>query len=591
MAIEASTIIRLTVLSALLSGMVQVAAIVALQNLRGEIVSMGPHMLWMIPLANVLLFLVPGVLVGVLTRGQSEETARKLVVFVTVFLGFLNLTLSIPRLHQFASVILAVGLGVMAVRLLVPRWTGLTALARRVTVPLCCGIALLAVAVFGRGRYAEWRAIRDLPAAQSGVPNVLLLVLDTVRSMNLSAYGYARPTSPSLERLGGRGVLFSNAVATSSWTLPSHGSLFTGHYAHDLSADWEVPLSEQYRTIAEELAGHGYMTGGFSGNLTYVNRYFGLNQGFDHFEDFAVSLGEIIVSSKLGRDLVNARWFRRLTGYHDFVGRRTAEDLTDRFVTWVETVQGRPFFGFINYFDAHEPYLPPEPFASRFASSATVRQNLKMLHLHHRAERLEKKSLTPAEIQREIDAYDGGIAYADQQVGRLLDELENRGLIKSTLVILVSDHGEQFGEHRLFEHGNSLYRPVVHVPLVIAGPGVPSRRVEQPVSLRDIPATILDLAQLGQGSFPGGSLRRTWEGTSRDERLFASLRLIGGRETMSVQDGDFYYIERQGKRELFNLREDPAELHNLVEAPELKPMIQSLAQSLDSALQQRSARR
>jgi arylsulfatase A-like enzyme len=588
---RAGTSIQLTVLSALLSGMVQVAAIVALQNLSGETVSMGPHMLWMIPLANVLLFLVPGILVGVLTRGQPEETAHRLVVFVAAFLGFLNLTLSIPQLHQIASVMLAVGFGVVAARLLVPRWESLTTLARRVTIPLCCGIVLLAVAVFGRGRFEEWRAIRGLPAAPSGVPNVLLLVLDTVRSMNLSAYGYARPTSPSMESLVDRGVVFSNAVATSSWTLPSHGSMFTGHYAHDLTADWEVPLSGQYLTIAEELAGHGYRTGGFSGNLTYVNRYFGLNQGFDHFEDFAISLGEIIVSSKLGRDLVNSRWFRRLTGYHDFVGRRTAEDLTDRFLTWVRTVRGQPFFGFINYFDAHEPYLPPEPFASRFASSATVRQNLKMLHLHHRAERLEKKSLTPAEIQREIDAYDGGIAYADQQVGRLLNELGTLGLIKNTIVILVSDHGEQFGEHQLFEHGNSLYRPVVHVPLVIAGPGVPRQRVEQPVSLRDIPATILDVTQLAQGSFPGGSLRRTWEGTSQDERLFASLTLIGGREVMSVQDGDFYYIERQGKSELFNLREDPGELHNLVEAPELRPMVQSLSRSLDSALQQRSVRR
>lgn len=589
-AISAGTVIQLTLVSALLSGLVQVAAIVTMQKLRGEIVSMGPHLVWMIPLANVLLFLVPAVLVMVAIRGRSEEGSRKLVVFVATFLGFLNLTLSIPRFHQVASIVLAIGLAVVTVRVLVPRWMWVTIHARRAMVALCGLVVVLAVAVVVRGRLGESRAVRNLPAARSGAPNVLLLVLDTVRSLNLSAYGYRRPTTPMIDSLSRRGVIFDNAMATSSWTLPSHGSMFTGRYAYELSADWEVPLSLDYRTVAEELSERGYLTGGFSGNLTYVNRYFGLNQGFDHFEDFAITPGEIIVSSKLGRDLVNSRWFRRLTGYHDFVGRRMADDLTNRLLAWVGEGRERPFFGFVNYFDAHEPYLPPEPFASRFVSSATVRQNLNMLHMQHRAERLDKPSMTPAEVQREVDAYDGGIAYADQQVGRLLSELENRRLLENTLIILVGDHGEQFGEHNLFEHGNSLYQPAVHVPLIIVGPGVPgARKVEEPVSLRDIPATILEFIQGETDGFPGRSLRRTWEGTSSRERLFASLRLAGGQEMIAVRDGDYYLIRRRAKEELFNLRSDPAELNNLIGSPAMEAVFHSLETSLDSALQHRLA--
>jgi arylsulfatase A-like enzyme len=582
-----SFIVQLMAVSAILSGLIQLAAVLVSQHALGMIVSMGPHMLWMMPVAMLLLFAFPALLLIVLSRRATGDRSRRLIVWVAAFLGFLNLTLSIPRVHPVASIVLACGLGVVAVRLLVPQWIWLNRAVRRAVIPLGAMVVLLAAGVFGIERFRERQALGKLPVIQAGAPNILLLVLDTVRSLNLSAYGYGRPTTPTMQALGERGVLFENAIATSSWTLPSHSSLFTGRFPFELTADWETPLSSEYRTLAEQLKSQGYLTGGFSANLAYVNRNYGLQQGFDRFEDYAVSWGEIISSSKLGRDLVNARWFRWMTGYHDFLGRKSAADLTDAFLGWVGAGKERPFFGFINFFDAHEPYLPPEPYDTRFVSSGTSRQNLNMLHLHHRAERLDKNQLTPAEVQREIDAYDGGIAYADAEIGRLLAELERRGLLANTVVIFTSDHGEQFGEHRLFEHGNSLYQPLVHVPLVLAGPRIPRGvRVKRPVSLRDIPRTVVEFTGGTEPNpFPGSSLRAAWEGTGEAEPLFTSMTLVGGKRLTAVREDSLYLIRRDEKRELYNLKSDPREEVNLAGVAEWRPALASLDGMLDSLLQ------
>jgi arylsulfatase A-like enzyme len=587
-ALSIGVVAEVMIWSALVSGFLQVAGVLVTKHVAGEILGMGPHLLWMIPLANLLLFLIPGILLILVTRRMDGVTSRSLVVWLFAFLGFLNLTLSVPRLAQWTSILLALGLAAVSVRFLAARWNGF-ARTVRLTWPLfAAAVLLLFVGVSGYERIREGRAVGALPPAPDGRPNILLLVLDTVRSINLSIQGYARPTSPALEKLSAEGVLFENAMATSSWTLPSHGGMFTGRYAYELTADWEVPLDEEYRTLAEELKQQGYLTGGFAANAAYVNRNYGLNQGFDHFRDFDISLGEILVSSKLGRDLTSARWFRRISGYHDFLGRKSAADVVEEFLGWVGRDSTRPFFGFLNFFDAHEPYLPPEPYAAAFASSNTVRNNLEMLHLQHRAERLHKTDMTAAEVQREVDAYDAGIAYIDAQIDRMVRALAARGLLENTIVIVTSDHGEHFGEHGFFEHGNTLYQPVIHVPLVILGPGVPKdRRIETPVSLRDLPVTSLDLAGLGQSGFPGRSLRSTWEGAPADARLFASLRTVGGAELVSIREGDHYLVKRPNKKPmLFDLSTDPGETRDLINEPALQPLVASLGASIDSALLQ-----
>src|SRR5262249_3466064 len=142
----------------------------------------------------------------------------------------------------------------------------------------------------------------------------------------------------------------------------------------------------------------------------------------------------------------------------------------------------KPFFAFLNYFDAHGPYLPPPPFNRKFGDGGP------------QPDLMVRRTWSPQEIQRSIDAYDGALSYLDEQLGILLDKLKNQHLLENTLIVVTSDHGEQFGEHGLFDHANSLYRPLLHVPLVISyPPRVPaSIRISHPVTLVNLPSTILD---------------------------------------------------------------------------------------------------
>jgi hypothetical protein len=150
-------------------------------------------------------------------------------------------------------------------------------------------------------RLRERRALGKLPPAAEGVPNVLLLVLDTVRAASLSLYGYPRPTTPNLEKWAAKGVVFERAIAPAPWTLPSHGSLFTGRHPQELSGEHLVPLNEEQPTLAEALRDAGYATAGFAANPTYTTRASGLARGFARYEDFPITWGRFLISSWLSR--------------------------------------------------------------------------------------------------------------------------------------------------------------------------------------------------------------------------------------------------------------------------------------------------
>lgn len=169
-----------------------------------------------------------------------------------------------------------------------------------------------------------------------------------------------------LERLGRRGVVFDNAFATSSWTLPSHGSVFTGQLPDVLSTTWLDPLSERFPTLAERLDSAGYRTGGFVGNLEYASRETGLSRGFAHYEDYPVSAGQLVLSSAILKRVTGSGLVRRLVGTEQRLNRRHAAQINRAFLRWVDRGSDRPFFAFLNYFDAHAPYYPPEPFTEAF---------------------------------------------------------------------------------------------------------------------------------------------------------------------------------------------------------------------------------
>lgn len=456
------------------------------------------------------------------------------------------------------------------------------------------GGSLLAAAVtsWGWDKYLEVGAEAELPQSSPGAPNVLMIVLDTVRAQNLSLYGYHRPTMPNLGQIAKQGVFFEQAVAPAPWTLPSHASMFTGRFPHELTADWTTPLDATYPTLAEILYQHGYLTTGFIANTLYCSYESGLNRGFVHYEDYPVSLSQLIRSSALGREITNNLDLRRLVKYYNLLGRKSAERLNYDFLSWLSRQEQRPFFAFLNYFDAHNPYIPPPPYDGMFGNLPRRDPGV-----------IPAEWWSETEIQAEIDAYDGLLAYLDHQLDLLLSELKSRGILDNTLLIITSDHGEEFGEHQLFGHGTSLYWPSLFVPLLISFPSrIPvGRTIRTPVTLRDLAATILDLLKIdANNKLPGSSLAKYWENSagvenvknnpillsevSQGVRTPKSWPISKGSMRSLVTDNFHYIVDGVGFEELYDIRSDPFEFENLAGSTEYRPAKEQFETYLEEVL-------
>jgi arylsulfatase A-like enzyme len=382
-------------------------------------------------------------------------------------------------------------------------------------------------------------------------------------------------------------VVFDLAMATASWTLPSHGSIFTGEYSFALSTDVRVPLDNAHRTLAEVFTAQGYRTGGFVANTPYCSRPFGLGRGFLHYEDIPLTALQALRHSTLGRWIMSRvlSRIRERLGDHDLLDRRKAPAITDGFLAWSGADTARPYFAFLNYYDAHHPYLPPAPYDRRFVPEgqpAFVPWDVDD----------SKIKYTPAMLAEAGNAYDGAISYLDAEVGRLLDSLAARGQLDNTIVVVTADHGEHLGEHGLTSHGNSIYRPVLQVPLLIRYPArVPSGlRVSAPTTLRDIGATALDLAGIAPAEpWPGASLRAAWDsgytGPPRSP-VYAELR-NGLRWRQTIMDQGYQFNrDRRGVRALFQLSSDRNAEMNLLEGDTagrgLAAVVALLERQLDS---------
>jgi arylsulfatase A-like enzyme len=308
-----------------------------------------------------------------------------------------------------------------------------------------------------------------------------------------------------MERWARRGVVFENAVAPSSYTLTSHASMFTGRYPHELSADWCTPLERSCPTLAEVLSARGYMTAGFVGNKLNAGRQTGLERGFAHFEAHRLIFGEFLDRSGLCRSFCEMPPVRTLFDcYEDRWGRVAAEEVNRRFLGWLEgQTPGQPYFAFLNYVDCHTVYLPRTSFAR---PDQPFPREAKQKSFGWTMEAFMRQDMPPDYLPLVLDAYDACLRELDGRVNELLTELQTADRLRNTIVIILSDHGEQFGEHGLVQHADSLYRPAVHVPLVVLHPkNAAGKRVRDMVTLRDLPATILDLLGMSSAGLPGDS--------------------------------------------------------------------------------------
>ena len=284
------------------------------------------------------------------------------------------------------------------------------------------------------------------------------------------------------------------------------------------------------------------------------------------------------------------RWFR-------FGERRDAGSINRGFLDWLARRHDprRPFFVFLNYLDAHAPYELPAGAPHRFGRKPQTRDELRVIYDDWTF--LDKLELPRHYLTLARDSYDNCLAYLDERLGELFDALQKRGVLDRTWVVITGDHGEGLGEHGLFGHGESLYRTEIHVPLLIVPPSGIRRSggvVCDTVSLRDLPATLVDLVGLGTGApFPGTSLARLWSDPSPRAVPVAGDAVLSelpspnpcdpnqGRSPahrgplVSLAEGDFVYIrnEGDGAEELFNEREDPRELTNRAGDDSLKPVL------------------
>lgn len=584
-------LVGLVVWCALVSGLGEVALLTAKKVILHRPIHLGPHYVWMVPAASLILFGVAGLGLAVARRLRSSWSPRTdlTVLFSLAILAQLTL---IQGLHGGAAVLLALGVGTfLARRLAGRRW--FETLRRRTRRVLVALVALAAVGMPAAEHIREWRTLRDLPTAPSGAPDVLLIVLDTVGALHMRAHGYHRPTTPRLERRARRGVRFDVALATAPWTLPSHASLFTGLWPHETSVDWDRGLSDDPRTLAEALGDRGYATAGFVANRKVVSWETGLDRGFAHWEGYPVDPSEILRSSALVRRVTSQSLVRRAMGWYDELGRKDGSEVTREFLAWAKERESRPYFAFLNYFDAHAPYLPPPPHDTAFGA--------RLPREHTRDE--FAPDWTPADVEAERNAYDATLRYLDAELGRLFRSLEERGALEETLVIVTSDHGEEFYEHGVMRHGHSLYRKSVQVPLLVWLPGSPEPgglRVPAPVSIRDVPATILDLVGGSDGGrgFPGRSLARFWDGEDRarpgrDTILAEVTRAprnppaypVSAGDMHSVVLGGYRYIRNgDGSAELYDFARDTAEAEDLSGDPAHRATLAEMRAALEAAL-------
>jgi len=590
-----------TVWFGLFAGLLELGLLLATKPLRDSspgLFRMNRHVVWMIPTFDLAFFAALGLLILPVSWARPR-LGQRVGMYASIFLTLLIALFSFRRLHFAAILVLAIGATYRIARmpslhgLGFRRWT-----LRTLPVLGLVGGALVALTI-GRSTLADRTATSGLPPAKEGAKNVLLVVMDTVRADALSVYGYGRPTTPNLERLAKRGVKFERAWSTAPWTLPSHCSIMTGRWPHEMSAELYSPLDATYPTLAEHLAGKGYATGGFVANTTYCGSETGLARGFSHYEDNPISVAGMIHNTALGSRViepavaaVNRKASRALRGN----GKKTARSISDHALAWIDARGDRPFFAFLNFFDAHNPYVTPKGFNRHLGIAPANDADYQLLG---RWFYVDPKTLTPRELQLGRDAYDDCIAYIDEQLGRLFDELDRRGVLDETLVIVTSDHGEAFGEHGLFGHASSLYHSELRVPLLIVEPKrVPGgRTVAESVSLRDLPATVVDLLGVSDGSaFPGRSLARAWSssGEATADPLLSEVvapvmsppnhgrsPVFRGSMDAVVDEEKIYIRNKDGTEELFDLATDPEQLHDLSRSPESSAVMDRLRRSID----------
>ncbi len=380
--------------------------------------------------------------------------------------------------------------------------------------------------------------------------NILIIAVDTLRADHLGCYGYERSTSPETDRLAARGVLCERCMSSAPWTLPSFATIFTSlHPTQHGATVVKSHMRDSFPTLAGILKENGYATGAIV-NAPALKPANGVARGFDFYHMTPLD----------GRD---------------------ADGTTRDALEWIDGVEDGPFFMFAHYFDPHLSYSPPYPYNRLYFPGYQGRIgasfNLEGFSRVRDSMFVQLQELKDDDWRQIVALYDGEIAFTDSAVGELLRGLNDRGLLENTLIVFLSDHGEEFFEHGGFEHGHSLYDELIHVPLIFSLPGGLPRdvRLKRQVRLLDVAPTILDILDIPvEPHFEGTSLEPLLTGrgdvspVGKDllpaEAAYAEA-MMHSTEQKCISVYPWKLVTRMMTEEktLFNLEADPDEMHDL----------------------------
>lgn len=500
------------------------------------------------------------------------------------------------------NVILVASLAVLS-KILVDAWRALMHKQNIYAKRLITVLSLIFIILVGFERIVDIYAGKNSvihsssinPTAQkSAMPNVLWIVMDTVRADTLSCYGYHQSTTPCIDNIAREGAVFDTALSTAPWTMPSHASMFTGMYPskHQTTNNHQF-LSSRFTTIAELLRANGYMTAAFSNN-PWVSPLTNLNQGFDFF--FQGYEKSSAIGSKWEKLLI-AQGVRRLMKGENATGDLitdylTAQQTNTQIKKWFDNTWNHdtPFFMFINYMDAHLPYAVPESYAKLFLPKTVSYKNAMSMGSNPGIYMLYYAGLFRMS-ENDFDSlrslYAAEINYLDHYIGNLCEQLRSLRILDNTIIIITSDHGENFGENKKMGHFFSVDDRLLHVPLIIRYPQKvqAGQRISRPVQTHQIFPTILDLIGLSwnkRNDLQGDDLFRGNAPASfclaELDAFYSGIRQIiqmnrncfvddYARTFKTIRDQRYKYImASDGRDELYDMVNDPGETRNLSKA-------------------------
>ena len=378
---------------------------------------------------------------------------------------------------------------------------------------------------------------RVLPPSTAAEPDIVLISIDTLRPDHLGTYGYERPTSPFLDEMADGGTVFEQAWSSSPWTLPSHATMLTARRPdHHGAIEENLPIDADAPMLAEALEPLGYRRAAFV-TTPFVGARYGFDRGFDHFEELIPE--DFTLQTALDADSV-----------------------ATRVLDWAETLpEGAPAFTFIHLYDVHYPCEPPAPFNSRFNRVARPQELGYENYFHY-----QRNPLSPAQLQQQIGQYDEEIVFVDSVLRDLCSTWAASR--PNTIFVVVSDHGEEFGERGSWGHGHTLTPEQLWVPWIVWGEGIAESRIQTRVGLEDLAPTLAALAGTTFGPFDGidrsPALRRAGGDAGDPGAVLAST---SRRNTVKIRlhasPLDLIADLRNRQVQLYDLVQDPRATRNI----------------------------